>query len=234
MFKNAINSKKIPKLLIIFTLFMLSSLFQLLLEPFVDFDIYNPSSFQSLLLTCFSDMCLLIILVIIYFKVLKEDIKKMKTDFNKKLEIGIKAWLIGLGVMMISNVLIGILTPAKATNEEAVQELIKSAKIISIIAIGIIGPIIEELVFRKSFREVFKNNTLFILMSGLVFGSLHVVLTITGPSDLLYIIPYSSLGIAFAYMYVKTNSIYTSMIIHIFHNTVLTAISVYGLGVILW
>ena len=158
----------------------------------------------------------------------------MKTDFNKKLEIGIKAWLIGLGVMMISNVLIGILTPAKATNEEAVQELIKSAKIISIIAIGIIGPIIEELVFRKSFREVFKNNTLFVLMSGLVFGSLHVVLTITGPSDLLYIIPYSSLGIAFAYMYVKTNSIYTSMIIHIFHNTVLTAISVYGLGVILW
>ena len=55
MFKNAINSKKIPKLLIIFTLFMLSSLFQLLLEPFVDFDIYNPSSFQKLILNYFSN-----------------------------------------------------------------------------------------------------------------------------------------------------------------------------------
>ncbi len=234
MFKNAINSKKIPKLLIIFTLFMLSSLFQLLLEPFVDFDIYNPSSFQKLILTSFSDICLLIILIIIYFKSLKSDINEIKDDFNKKMEIGIKAWLIGLGIMMISNVLIGILTPAKATNEETVQEMIKSAKIISIIAVGIIGPIIEELVFRKSFREVFKNNTLFILMSGLIFGSLHVILTLSGPSDLLYIIPYSSLGIAFAYMYVKTNSIYTSMIIHIFHNTVLTTMSVYGLGVILW
>ncbi len=234
MFKNAINSKKIPKLLIIFTLFMLASLFQLLLEPFVDFDIYNPSSFQKLILTSFSDICLLIILIIIYFKSLKSDINEIKDDFNKKMEIGIKAWLIGLGIMMISNVLIGILTPAKATNEETVQEMIKSAKIISIIAVGIIGPIIEELVFRKSFREVFKNNTLFILMSGLIFGSLHVILTLSGPSDLLYIIPYSSLGIAFAYMYVKTNSIYTSMIIHIFHNTVLTTMSVYGLGVILW
>lgn len=234
MFKNAIDFKKMPKLLLIFGLFMFSSLFQLLLEPFVDFDIYHPSNFQNLLLTCFSDMCLLIILVIIYFKTLKEDIKKMKTDFNKKLEIGIKAWLIGLGVMMVANVLIGLLTPAKAVNEEAVQEMIKSAKLISIIAVGIIGPIIEELVFRKSFREVFKNNALFALMSGLVFGSLHVVLTLSGPSDLLYIIPYSSLGIAFAYMYIKTDSIYTSMIMHIFHNTVLTAMSVYGLGVILW
>ena len=150
------------------------------------------------------------------------------------METGIKAWLIGLGIMMLANVLIGILTPAKSVNEEGVQEMIKTSKYLSIIAIGIIGPIIEELVFRKNFRDLFKNNFLFILMSGLVFGSLHVILSLSSLSDLFLIIPYSSLGIAFAYMYVKTNCIYTSMIMHIFHNTVLTAISVFGLGVILW
>lgn len=234
MLKNAIDFKKIPKLLLIFALFMFSSLFQLLLEPFVNFDIYHPNNFEKLILTGFSDLCLVIVLAIIYFKALKEDAKKIKKEFNKKLEIGIKAWLIGLGVMLVANILIGLLTPAKATNEEAVQEMIKSAKIISILAIGVLGPITEELVFRKSFREVFKNNILFALMSGLVFGSLHVVLSLSGPSDLLYIIPYSSLGVAFAYMYIKTDSIYTSMIMHIFHNTILTAMSVYGLGVILW
>ena len=234
MLKDSINFKKIPKLLGIFALFMFSSLFQLLLEPFVSFDIYHPNNFEKLLLTGFSDLCLLIVLAIIYFKTLRDDAKKMKTDFNKKIEIGIKSWLIGLGIMLIANILIGLLTPAKANNEEAVQEMIKSAKIISILAIGVLGPIIEELVFRKSFREVFKNNLLFALMSGLVFGSLHVVLSLSSPSDLLYIIPYSSLGVAFAYMYIKTDSIYTSMIMHIFHNTVLTAMSVYGLGVIIW
>jgi len=226
--------KRILKSIMIFLLFMFSSLFQLFLEPFVDFDIYHPDSFQRLILTSFSDLCLLIILIVIYFKTLKDDFKKIKGNFYKFMETGIKAWLIGLGIMMLANVLIGILTPAKSVNEEGVQEMIKTSKYLSIIAIGIIGPIIEELVFRKNFRDLFKNNFLFILMSGLVFGSLHVILSLSSLSDLFLIIPYSSLGIAFAYMYVKTNCIYTSMIMHIFHNTILTAISVFGLGVILW
>ena len=34
--------------------------------------------------------------------------------------------------------------------------------------------------------------------------------------------------------YVKTDNIYTSMLMHIFHNTVFTIISVIGAGVIIW
>ena len=111
--------------------------------------------------------------------------------------------------------------------------MIGASSIISIITIGILAPIIEELTFRKAFKDIFKNKWLFILGSGLIFGALHVVLSLNSPWDLFLIIPYSSLGIAFGYTYYKTDNIYTSIIMHVFHNTALTIISIVGAMIIL-
>ena len=44
--------------------------------------------------------------------------------------------------------------------------------------------------------------------------------------DYLYIIPYGALGAAFAMAYSKTKTIYTSMSLHIMHNTCLFLLSV--------
>lgn len=225
----------ILKLIGVFILFFFSSLSQLIIIPVLGYDINNLTANQNLILTAFSDSILLIILISIYFKSLRNDFIKLKEKgkFYKVIEEGVKYWLLGLVIMMASNIAIGLFTSAHAGNEESVQELIHSSKFLSIFTIGIIAPIIEELVFRKSFRDVFKNDLAFIIVSGLVFGSLHVVLSLNSAWDLFYIIPYSSLGIAFGYMYCKTDNIYTSMFMHMFHNTVLTTISVIGMGVIL-
>lgn len=226
--------KKIPKSVLVLSLFFLISLVQLIPLSVLDWDINNLTGNQQLVLTIFSDSVLLFILVILYFKTLKDDFKKIKGNFYKMMDSGIKCWLIGLIVMMISNVIIGLfITEAHANNEQGVQELIKASSILSIIAVGILAPILEELTFRKAFKDVFKNKWLFIMSSGLIFGALHVVLSLTSYWDLFYIIPYSALGIAFGYAYYKTNNIYTSIIIHIFHNTVLTILSVISGAVIL-
>lgn len=232
MKNQMINFKKLPKLLGIVLLFFFSSLFQLI--PIYLFHIsLEQINMNQLWLTIFSNVILLILLIIIYRKSLKEDFKKIKGNLYSILDSGIKYWLIGLAIMAISNILIGLfITQAQAGNEESVQEMIHSSAL-SIIAIGILAPIIEELVFRKSFREVFQNKTLFVLASGLIFGGLHVVLSLNSYWDLFYIIPYSSLGIAFGYMYQKTDNIYTSIIMHIFHNTVLTTLSLMAGAMIL-
>lgn len=232
MKNQMINFKKLPKLLGIVLLFFFSFLFQLI--PIYLFHMsLEQINMNQLWLTIFSNMILLIILIFIYWKSLKEDLKKIKGNLYSILDSGIKYWLIGLAVMAISNILIGLfITQAQAGNEESVQEMIHSSAL-SIIAIGILAPIIEELVFRKSFREVFQNKTLFVLASGLIFGGLHVVLSLNSYWDLFYIIPYSSLGIAFGYMYQKTDNIYTSIIMHIFHNTVLTTLSLMAGAMIL-
>ena len=91
------------------------------------------------------------------------------------------------------------------------------------------------LTFRKAFRDVFKNDLVFILTSGLIFGGLHVLLSLSSAWDLFYLIPYCSLGIAFAKMYKESDNIFTSIMMHMFHNTALTIISVIGIGaIILW
>ena len=48
---------------------------------------------------------------------------------------------------------------------------------------------------------------------------IHVLNGITSPYELLFYIPYGALALAFSYILDKTNNIFTTTIIHTFHNT---------------
>ena len=84
----------------------------------------------------------------------------------------------------------------------------------------IFAPILEELVFRLSFRNMFKTDIIFIIASGLFFGFMHV----SSPNSLLeliYIIPYSIPGIVFAYTLTKSKNIFVPISLHFVHNTIM-------------
>lgn len=234
------NTKKINYLktvlrsILVVFMFFFASITQIIPIKLFNIDINNITTTQNVLLAIFSDSILVIVLAIIYRKTLKEDFRKLKDNFYSTIDCGIKYWLVGLIVMMASNIIIMLcFTQAKAGNEEGVQNLISGSGFISLIAVGFLAPIIEELTFRKAFHDVFKNKWIFVLMSSLIFGGLHVVLSLNSLWDLVYIIPYCSLGVSFALMYDKTNNIYTSMMMHIFHNTVITTMSILGAMIIL-
>ena len=76
----------------------------------------------------------------------------------------------------------------------------------------------EELVFRMGFKKIFKNKYLFILISGLVFGGLHVIGNINTPYDYLFLLPYCLPGIILAYVYYISDNIFASLGIHFIHN----------------
>ena len=230
------KKKSLLKLIIVFLLFFFGALIiQLMACEVLNYDVNKLNSSQSLIITAIGDFILAIILIGMYFKSLKEDFIKFKKNFNKNIDIGIKYWILGLVVMIVSNIVIGLfISQAKANNEDSVQELIKGSSALALLTIGVIGPIIEEITFRKTFRDLIKNNTLFVLLSGITFGAMHVLLSLSSAWDLFYIIPYSSLGIAFGKIYQESDTIFTSMIMHMFHNTVLTGLSIIGAGVILW
>ena len=224
------------KAILIFIIFYLSSLIQLIPIIIFKLDYDKLSGSNKMNLSLFSDICLLILLLIYYRKDIIKDIKDFFKNINNYMDTGFKYWLLGLLGMILSNfIILSIIPSAKTVNEETVQGMIRSSlPIISLLMIGIIGPIIEELVFRKSFKKAFNNKYLFIIGTGLFFGATHIIFSLNSLFDLFYIIPYSFLGIAFGIIYYKTNNISVSIMMHIIHNTLLTIISIGGLGLIIW
>ena len=227
--KEWIEPRKLLKLLLVFSLFFFSSLFQLIPIKVFNLDINNLTSSQDVYLTLFSDSIILIVLFFLYRKEIKEQFISFKKNFYEYTDTAFKYWLIGLIVMVVSNLLITAFSPNSiANNEQQVQQLIGGAPWVSLICVGILAPIIEEVTFRKAFYDAFNKKWLFILVSGLVFGSLHVVLSLESLWDLLYLIPYSSLGIAFGFVMSKTKNVFPSILVHMFHNTCLTILSIVG------
>lgn len=211
----------------IFILFYFSSYIQLIPILLFNMDIASITGAQNVMLSAFSNIVLLLILLLIFRKDIKKEWKIFKDNFLENIDIGIKYWLIGLGIMMISNIFINVfLQLGQAANEQAVQSMITSLPWLMLINAGFIAPCTEEIVFRKGFKKAFPNKYAFIILSALVFGSLHVITSMTSPIELLYIIPYGALGAAFAYMYQKTNTIFTSISMHMFHNTALILLSI--------
>ena len=71
------------------------------------------------------------------------------------------------------------------------------------------------------FKKVIKNKILFVLISGFIFGIMHIFPLSDGVDLTLGImqsITYVTMGIFLAYSYQKTNNIFTSIGIHFLNN----------------
>lgn len=222
--KKKKNLLMVGKLLLVFILFRYSYYFQYI--PIYIFNIRKITPELNVLLNTFSNIILLIILFLIYRLDLRGEWKKFTTNLNSSLDSSIKYWAFGLAGMMISNILIGfLLNLGQAENEQIVQNMLTTLPLVMLLNAGFIAPIIEELVFRKAFRDAIKNKWLFIVTSGLVFGLMHVISS-SNLIELIYIIPYGILGIAFAYIYDINDSVFPSIMVHMLHNTILILMSI--------
>src|SRR5574344_1548117 len=164
---------------------------------------------------CSIDIISLIVLVLMNKKRLKKDFKDFDVNYKKYLKIGIKAWIIGLVIMCVSNIIINLLfTNGIAANESTDRYILSEYPLFSIIGMIICGPFIEELAFRVGFKDHVNNKWSYYISSILLFAGAHVLNGITTPIELLYFIPYGALAWSFAYTLDKTNNIYTTTIIH--------------------
>lgn len=161
-----------------------------------------------------------LVFFLIFRKSLIKDFKKTKENFKKDIPFATSLWLKGLIIMLITNFLINyfIFPNSISSNEENNRVLINMYPLYSAISVIFVAPFIEELIFRKSYRKAFKNIIPYCIASSILFGSIHVIFSITNIKELLYIIPYGALGYVFAYAYYKTDSIWTSIYMHVIHN----------------
>ncbi len=216
---------------LIFLLFFFSSI-PLTILSIWGIDLTKASDNVKILYSFICDILFLMLIIFIYRKTLIKDGKKFFKDFFNNIEISFKYWIIGVIVMALSNIIITLITNGGiAGNEQQVRKLINMAPLFMIFDVSIYAPFTEELIFRKSFRDVFKNKWIYVIASGFVFGALHVVSSISSPLDLLYLVPYCSLGFAFAYTYQKTDNIFSTIMMHMIHNSLTIAIYLISGGV---
>lgn len=163
-----------------------------------------------------SEILLISIICIIYHKNIEDSIKDFKKNHKKYFNKYLKYWVIGLIIMYTSNIIIGSFYKMPS-NEETIRTLFGVNPIYIFISSVFLAPILEELTFRKAIKSIFKNKWVFIIMSGLIFGYLHIM-SFNNLLELLYIIPYGTFGVVFACMLYDTDNICVPILFHFMHN----------------
>lgn len=219
------DRKSIIKGLITIFLYFILDFFTLLPLYIINIDINNLSiAFETFYLLTYN-LITFIIIFMIYNKEISNDFKNfnLKNFFKKYF----KFWIILLTLMIISNLLIQIIYPgSSAANEDNFRSIFKIAPIYSFISACLFAPFKEEMVFRMSFKKIFKNKYLFIFISSIAFGLLHVIFSSNNYYDYLYLLPYFTSGIILSYVYYESDNIFTSLSIHFIHNTVLLILQI--------
>lgn len=211
------NYREITKGIFIYLLFFIFPIvFQLVFYNFITSD--NNLVKAITLLTC--EILLTIILIILNKDKFKNCFKDFKKNKKEYFDICFKSWLLGFIAMSASNLLINFFVTNGIANNEAINRtVLKELVIYAVPAMCILGPICEELAFRASFKNAIKNKKLFIYITSLLFALAHIISSYTGLTDLLYIIPYFSMGHALGYVYSESDNILCNISVHIFHNS---------------
>ena len=160
------------------------------------------------------------ILYRLYKKEILKEFKIIKNNFKKITEKALKYWITGLLGMITTNIIIGYLLKSLPENETLVRDLFFDYPILMALSIIIIAPFLEEVIFRKVLNKVIQKKWLYIITSGIIFGTIHALTGITEPIELLYIIPYGILGSTFAYTYYETKTIWATISTHALHNAI--------------
>lgn len=219
------NGKNIIKLIISFILFfnlslVIAYIFKLLGINYSEFN-YTDYAYLNVLL----ELIMFVVILFLYKKYFKKDLvlfKLNKKDYIKKIiSYFVIFMVIKYGVAIFSSILLVMLGSDLVTseNQETVVSLAKSMPFMMMISTGLLAPFVEEGIFRLGIKKVINNKYLFILVSGLIFGFMHIF-----PTELpLYValiesLNYVTMGLVLAYIYNETDNIYVTIAVHALNN----------------
>lgn len=156
-------------------------------------------------------------------------------DFN---EIKVKGihWIpmiaIGYVYIIIGNVfssyasnflsnIFGIVQSEAVNQITIMRSLNSSGAIFMILSAVVMGPIVEELIFRKSIFGLFKNDKLALVVSAILFGSIHLIGEASILEALINGLSYFTMGFVFGFIYLQNNkNILAPISVHILSNLI--------------
>ena len=168
---------------------------------------------------------ILICLILVYFKEIKEDIKNFKL---KNLSISLKYYIIGLTIYFIYQLIISkTITSNIPSNEEMVRNLFKANIFIAFISACFLAPILEEILFRFTLFKCTNNKYIFLLTSSILFSLFHVT-NLQSIVQIFFLCSYLILSFTLSYILYKSKNICNSILVHSIHNLFMTLLLFLG------
>lgn len=228
----------ILKLFVSLLLFFCVGIISTFILKLFGINIDNLSSKYLVIYQSIISLLMFIILFILYRKEIKEDFKKFIKNIGSNIISIIKLFIIFMIVKyivsFISILIISLLgmdiESITSVNQNIIIDYVKVSPILMVVTTSIFAPLYEETLFRLGFKKVLNKGILFIIISGLVFGLLHIFPLEDGVTLTLGIIQsisYVTMGIFLSYVYNKTDNIFISIGIHFLNNfiSILTMIN---------
>lgn len=168
-------------------------------------------------------------LFIVYNKSIKKDFVNFKNNVNKNIGYIIKMFIIFMIVkyivsfisVLIMTVLNFDTSSMTSVNQNLIEIYVKTSPFLMVVSTAFLAPFYEEVLFRLGINKVLNNKCLFIVISGMIFGLLHVFPLEEGVTlalGMMQSITYVTMGIFLSYTYYKTNNIFISIGIHFLNN----------------
>lgn len=162
-----------------------------------------------------------VLIFLLIYKVRKKKItQELKIVKTKKINLviamilGISVWLFNTGVLSLIEGA-GLLTKYFEAMNEMMAPLMEGNIVISMIAIGIAAPFVEEFIFRGVIYKTLSKNISIkwtIIIQAVLFGVIH--------GNLIQGTYATILGVIFGYVTYKTKSLWPAIIIHTLNNLV--------------
>ncbi len=190
------------------------------LEPAITFFNNNGPLISFILL-----FILLLFVILKKKSALVEDIKKFKKDKKRNIIYTIIGAIVLTGIGILLPILREHLFSSEmSANQAGLASVINDkTPLYSLVSyfliLSIVIPMLEEIFCRLNFRKSFKTITMFIIITSLLFGMLHMTNASLSISFIYDLFMYSSMGACLGYVYYKTDSICSSMIMHILNNS---------------
>lgn len=191
----------------------------------------NYTAFTSLSNSLINFVIYILLFPVLFFLLkpyIYKDFLDAKTYSSKWIGLIIAGYLYVLAGNIFANVLsqlVYLITgreQIESVNQTIIMDSLQGNGVFFMVFSAVIlGPIVEELIFRKAFFGIISNQKIAVVVSSLTFGLIHVLAEPTFTDLVINIIPYVVIGFVFGYIYTKQNkNLLIVTIVHMLTNLI--------------
>lgn len=182
--------------------------------------LFNLSEVINLYISSVFNFIFLFVVIYIYRKKLSEYYNRLHEKFKLNIIKSIKIFLIGLTIYLLFNALFKIVDVPVLSNQDSMLNMFKKIPVVFVLSTLFYYPVIEEIVFKMSFKDIVKNKWSFVIFTGLFNAFFQIIFSFSNLTDLLYLLPYTAFFSSLSYIFYKNDNILYPILLRICYNLI--------------